>query len=655
MGINNLMRNLTIKRQFTVSAVTVVIIIMLIFDSIRIIMITVSIDDDISQKIETTAKLTSLSFVDPIWNLNKESIYEISNALLQDKDIEYILVKAEGNGEIFSKYNSDITFENKDQVIFKKVEVIKDDLKIGEITIGITKYYRMVELKNELLATCIRILVMVFVLWSAIDYVSRLVTKSIDELSEGTDEISNGNLTHRLSGDSFDEIGQLAIKFNGMTEKLYNMIQERDKAIRNLRASEEKFNKAFYYCADIIGIIRLKDKIFLEINEAFLRVFGYKREEIIGHRSSEFNLWVDKKHHAQISEVVDSGNLVDNEETSWAAKNGKIRVGLYSTEIIEIGGELCVLFVWNDITERKKVDEVLKRAHYELETKVGERTKQLREALFELGKQHSQLKLAQSKLIQSEKMASLGTLVAGVAHEINNPINYAFLSSKVLDKDLANFKDELIYSLDKPDDEIMNFLEKYFSRFSKSINNILVGSNQIKTIVKELRLFSRLDEAEKNEIYISEALETTVRLVKTNYINKINFTFNFYTDGKIECFPSQLNQVFINIIVNACQAIIKKQEDSQEEVMGNVNIRVLDSYDDIIIEFHDDGCGMTEEVKSKIFEPFFTTKAIGQGTGLGMSISYGIIERHNGRIEVKSKVGLGSIVTIYLPYKMKFS
>lgn len=288
----------------------------------------------------------------------------------------------------------------------------------------------------------------------------------------------------------------------------------------------------------------------------------------------------------------------------------------------------------------------------ELENKVNERTKQLQETLMELEKQHDKLKSTQSKLVQSEKMASIGTSVAGVAHEINNPINYSYLSSKVLEKDLDNFKEELMYLLDETDDEVMNFFEGYFTRFSDSINITLDGSNKINTIVQDLRLFSRLDEAAKKEIHVSKALETTIRLVKTQYTKQIEFNTDFHTDGKIECYPSQLEQVFLNIIVNACQAIIKKQKDSKDKTKGLVNISLFNNHKEIIIVFRDNGCGMTDEVKSKIFEPFFTTKPTGQGTGLGMSISYGIIEKHNGKIEVKSKEGKGSTINISIPYEI---
>ncbi|WP_241394702.1 ATP-binding protein [Clostridium beijerinckii] len=638
-----------IKRRFTISTLTVVIITMLIFEIIRIIILVSGINKDSMQKVETITRLAALSYQDPIWNLNIVGIKEISDALFEDEEIGYIQVKAKGNGEIYNKYKKDDIYSEQNLII-KKVNVLKDEIPIGEVTIGLTRYYKSKVIENYIIATIIRLLVMVLLLWLAISIVSRIVTKSIYELSVGTDEISNGNLTHRLFINSRDEIGELAIKFNNMAQTLYNMIKQRNEAINELKYSEEKFNKAFNYSADVIAIVRLSDKLYIEINQAFLRTFGYKREEIIGHYSDEFNLWENEEHRLKVIQILDSGGMLRNEEITWNTKYGEVRVGLFSTEIIEIDCIECVIFVWNDITERKKISEELKRVNDELEDKVNERTKQLMQTFAELEEQHNKLKSAQSKLIQSEKMASLGTLVAGVAHEINNPINYIYLSSKVLDMDLCNFKEELIELLDNADDDVLNFFEQYFNKFSKSIINILDGSNQVTTIVNDLRLFSRLDEAVKKEIDVSEALETTIRLVKTKYTKQIKFIKKFQTHRKIECYPSQLNQVFLNIIVNACHAIVEKQNDLVCENNGLIVIRVFDNNKEIIIEFCDNGCGMTKDTISRIFEPFFTTKPMGQGTGLGMSISYGIIEKHNGSIDVESKVGEGSTITIHIPY-----
>jgi Predicted ATPase len=291
----------------------------------------------------------------------------------------------------------------------------------------------------------------------------------------------------------------------------------------------------------------------------------------------------------------------------------------------------------------------------ELEEKVTERTKQLKEALSKLEEQHEKLKSTQSKLVQSEKMAGLGTLVAGVAHEINNPTNYLCLSTMTLEKDLRNFNKEIIEIMAGNDEEIFRYFEDIFAKFQRSLKYILDGSNRIKTIVQDLRTFSRLDEAEKKEVSLAEALELNIRLVKTQYKKEIEFVTDFRTNRKIECYPAQLNQVFLNIIVNSCQAILQKQKADANKSLGKVRVVLWDNSKELVTTIEDNGCGMTEEVRAKLFEPFFTSKPIGQGTGLGMSISYGIIEKHKGKIEVESQTGEGTNVTIFLPYVIDFA
>lgn len=274
---------------------------------------------------------------------------------------------------------------------------------------------------------------------------------------------------------------------------------------------------------------------------------------------------------------------------------------------------------------------------------------ELQMSMHKLEKQHEQLKSTQAQLIQSEKMASLGTLVAGVAHEINNPIHYVYLSSKSLERDILSFKENLIDLLSDNEEEIIHYLENVFEKFRQPLQYIMEGSSRIKTIIEDLRTFSRLDEAEKKDISIADALESTLRLVKTQYNKQVEFICDFKTERMLECYPSKINQVFMNIIVNACQAICKKQEEMNDQNRGKVKISLKDFEKEIKITFEDDGCGMTEKERKKAFEPFFTTKPVGHGTGLGLSISYSIIEMHKGRIEIESQPGIGTTVTVFIP------
>lgn len=256
----------------------------------------------------------------------------------------------------------------------------------------------------------------------------------------------------------------------------------------------------------------------------------------------------------------------------------------------------------------------------------------------------------QAQLVQSEKMAGLGTLVAGVAHEINNPTNFVYGAAYHLDNNLKELK-ELIFSLagDDADKEFIEMFEKRFEKMDRNLSNIQEGSERIKTIVNDLRNFSRLDEGEKKEVHISEGILSTLHLIQTQYKKDVVFHCDFREDPEIVCWPAQLNQVFMNIMSNACQAIVKKQSIEQSDAPGTLSITTYTAPGKLIIQFEDTGCGMEPEIRKKMFDPFFTTKGVGEGTGMGMSISYGIIERHDGKFEVESTPGVGTTLRIVLP------
>jgi len=265
------------------------------------------------------------------------------------------------------------------------------------------------------------------------------------------------------------------------------------------------------------------------------------------------------------------------------------------------------------------------------------------------------LKLAQSQLVQSEKMASVGVLTAGIAHELNNPINFMSGNVHPLQLDL----EEVFALLEKYEQTISkNDLGSYFTElhelkdemdFSYLIQEIYSllkgieeGARRSSEIIKGLRSFSRLDD-EASQIYdIHEGIDSSLVLLQNKIIDKKIVVRKDYGDFEgVECFPSKLNQVIMNILTNSLQAM--------EADRGELFIQTVSSALGIKIIIKDNGKGMQPEVKEHIFDPFFTTKEVGQGTGLGLSISYGIIEKHNGNIDVISEPGKGTEFIISLP------
>lgn len=270
---------------------------------------------------------------------------------------------------------------------------------------------------------------------------------------------------------------------------------------------------------------------------------------------------------------------------------------------------------------------------------------QLYQAKLRADKSLKALRSTQTQLIHNEKMAGLGVLVAGITHEMNNPINFTYLNLENIKKTGQEFKEFLFSLLETDESDIKNDFEQYFQELAAMIHDAREGIRRVKTILADMLTFSRLDESDKKTIELREAIDTTLRLVRTQYRS---IQFEIKVEKKeywLECWPAQLNQVFLNIIVNACQSI----PEERHGVDARVKIRFLRREKTLAIAIEDNGIGMEEKTLEKVFDPFFTTKSVSQGTGLGLSVSYGIIEKHGGRISVESKKGEGSRFIIYLP------
>ncbi|MRG47867.1 GHKL domain-containing protein [Chitinophaga sp. SYP-B3965] len=304
-------------------------------------------------------------------------------------------------------------------------------------------------------------------------------------------------------------------------------------------------------------------------------------------------------------------------------------------------------------------EQLVREQNVILEAKVQERTEALQTSNKELNKVLTNLKEAQTQLVESEKMASLGQLTAGIAHEINNPINFVTSNIKPLKLDFEDLKSLLKrYEALAPNGDITEQLkeidqykqqidiEYVHTEIDSLIKGIEDGANRTAEIVKGLRTFSRLDESDLKFVDIHEGINSTLVLLRNTMPKNVTIVQDFGELPKIECYAGKLNQVFLNIINNALNAIKMKPVQGDEKL--TITTRLMENKQ-VSIGIRDTGIGMTDKVKEKIFEPFFTTKDVGEGTGLGLSIVFSIIEKHHGKILVESTPGIGTEFIIYLP------
>ena len=418
------------------------------------------------------------------------------------------------------------------------------------------------------------------------------------------------------------------------------------------------------------------------INDKFCEVSGYRRDELVGanHRivKSDFH---PPEFFDDMWETISSGRIWRGEVKN-RAKDGR-HYWVESTIVPmldEYGLPASYIAVRTEITKIMEMEEALIQANAILESKVAERTRELEQAkqqveqeLFdrvriqtalqasydELKHLHRQLQDTQQNLMQSEKLAAVGQLAAGMAHEINNPIGFVVSNLGTLARNqetlgalLAHYR-QLEAGLD--DDARaaivtqrqaadLDFLLEDTPALLKESRD---GMERVRRIVQDLRDFSRVDSAAQwQEIDINHNLDTTLNLLGKQITQEISIQREYGQLPQVECSPAELNQVFMNVLNNALQAIHGK---------GSITLRSGQDGDQVWVEIEDSGEGIPEEVQPHIFDPFFTTRPVGQGAGLGLSTAYGIIQKHGGQISVSSQTGKGSVFRITLPLQQNGS
>lgn len=366
------------------------------------------------------------------------------------------------------------------------------------------------------------------------------------------------------------------------------------------------------------GNIRKCNRSFIEFTGIpYLNVIGKEWEKVLREAGFESNAFFGE-----------SIELLHQPSHKWY----RLKSYPFNDIVLSFSGNVITI---QDITELKQISE-----------EIDVKNKELKKAYLEL-------KASQLKILQQEKMASIGQLAAGVAHEINNPMG--FISSnlgtlrKYMDKltEFINMQSEIIKAFNSPEYSEMLKERRKALKLDYIIEDIkdlvgesLDGAERVKKIVQDLKSFSRVDEADYKYADINECIESTLNIAWNELKYKAKVKKEYGVLPQTKCYPQQLNQVVMNLLLNAAQAIEKQ---------GEIYIKTWGDNGSIMISVSDTGRGIPPENRDKIFEPFFTTKEVGKGTGLGLSIVYDIVKKHKGEITVESKINMGTTFTVKIP------
>jgi two-component system cell cycle sensor histidine kinase/response regulator CckA len=364
--------------------------------------------------------------------------------------------------------------------------------------------------------------------------------------------------------------------------------------ITERRKAEERFYKAFHANPEPITIATISEGRYIDVNEGFLRITGYQREEVVGHTSLELNFWEQPEHRARFLEMLNKHGSIRDFEIIFRTKSGKLRTALDSAEALEIAGQKCVLAIFNDITERKALE------------------KQLR---------------------QAQKMEAVGRLSGGIAHDFNNLLGVIIGYSEILGEQLEGN-----------------------STLRKNATEITKAAQRAASLTRQLLAFSRQQPLERRVISLNAIVTDMQKMLHRLIGEDIELKTVLASDlGDIKADQTQIEQVIMNLVVNARDAMPnggKVTFETENVEVDDAYARqhgYISSGSFVMLAVTDTGVGMEAETLSHIFEPFFTTKERGKGTGLGLATVYGVIKQSDGFIWVYSEHGHGTTFKMLLP------
>lgn len=470
--------------------------------------------------------------------------------------------------------------------------------------------------------------------------------------------VIDAQLYQALSGKAGMLLVGMALFVLGAIIYLYRQtevfVHQREQAEQKAKAANLFLSQIWNIAADGMRVI---DKNFniVQVNETFVTMTGMEKKDILGKKCMNV-LWGPRcdTEDCPLRQILAGKKRVDYESVKESPAGEIINCLIVAVPLHDMHGKLVgILESYRDITEKIETEHAMVKAiedAHKFAEELAASNDILHRQQHQLALAHDTLKHNQAQILQQEKMASVGQLAAGVAHEINNPMGFIASNLSSLAKYLERLT-EFIRTLEAklqgaPDNELDALRNKLKIDYilgdaQHLVEESLDGAERVKKIVQGLKNFSRVDQAERLPADINECLDSTLNIVWNELKYKCEVKKEYGTLPPTICNPQQLNQMFMNLLVNAAQAI---------ETKGEISIKTWADQDWIYTRISDTGCGIPQDKIKRIFEPFYTSKEVGKGTGLGLSIVYDIVvKNHKGDIQIESEEGRGTAFTVKIP------
>ncbi len=584
---------------------------------------------------------------------------QLKHHLLLIHNIEAFLVKDssettvshynvnELQGALLNFHENSVPFVFSEDALFIFEPVIKERELIYSIALKVSTRELNDKIYDSITTGIILFLVLMILSYLLVSIIQNVISGPINKLAEATKRISrSGDFSIRVENNGNKEVSALYKSFNEMIQQIQIKEWERDEAEIALRFSEERFRGAFEHASLGMALIGLNGE-FLQVNSELCEMLGYTSPELLERNIYDFYpvSQVDANKN-EFKEMIANTEKKNRVEKQFIKKNGALLHTIFSYLLHKDAEETPQYFVVQitNISARKSAEEQIQKLNEELEVRVEERTKELIKLNKELGKSLHNLNQTQEQLVQSEKMAALGSLVAGVAHEINTPIGIAVTAASYLE-DRTNITYKQFFNENLTKQEFDEYIRTAQESTQMILSNMTRASGLIKSF-KKVAVDQTMDELREFNLksYIDDTLLSLKPQLKRTQI-----------DIDVECsplimmnsYPGEISQILTNLIMNS---IIHGFPEQPKK--GDVEIVVTENEDAIEFTYIDSGVGISEENISRVFDPFFTTSRSKGGSGLGMHLIYNIItHKLNGLIQLLSPPMSGVNFRIVIPIK----